>query len=72
MADNNTGLFRKESLERLSSPEQLDQLLQVVNPRDWLPLGCLAALVGAGLMWSIFGRIPLTVSGQGVLVYPSR
>jgi hypothetical protein len=31
-------IFRQESLERLSSPDQLDQLLQVVNPQNWLPL----------------------------------
>jgi len=27
-----------ESLERLSSPERLDQLMQVVSPKSWLPL----------------------------------
>ena len=31
-------IFREESIERLSSPEQLDQLMQVVSRRNWLPL----------------------------------
>ena len=31
-------LFRKKSLERLSSPERLDQLLQVADPKSWIPL----------------------------------
>jgi HlyD family secretion protein len=65
-------LFRQESLERLSSPERLDQLMKVVSPKDWLPLAALGSLVGLGLIWSIVGRIPLTVDGQGVLIYPRR
>ncbi|BAY36668.1 secretion protein HlyD [Nostoc sp. NIES-2111] len=65
-------IFRKESLERLSSPERLDQLIQVVSPRSWLPLTSLGLLVSSALMWSVFGRIPITIEGQGVLVYPSK
>ncbi len=36
-------IFRKVALERLSSPEQLDQLLQVTDPKGWLALGALGA-----------------------------
>lgn len=64
-------LFRQESLERLSSPERLDQLMQVVNPKGWIPLATLGFLGLTALTWSIFGRIPVTVQGAGVLVYPS-
>ncbi|MGB3493300.1 MAG: hypothetical protein WBA57_11265 [Elainellaceae cyanobacterium] len=67
---NNT-LFRKESLERLSSPEQLDQLMQIVSLKSWLPLGTLGVLVMGGLLWSIVGRIPITVTGEGLLVQSS-
>ncbi|MEH2002626.1 MAG: NHLP bacteriocin system secretion protein [Nostoc sp.] len=65
-------IFRKESLERLSSPERLDQLMQVVSPRGWLPLVALGSIVGVAVIWSIYGRIPITVEGQGVLIYPSN
>ncbi|MGD1909800.1 MAG: NHLP bacteriocin system secretion protein [Rivularia sp. (in: cyanobacteria)] len=65
-------LFRKESLERLSSPERLDQLMQVVNPRDWLPLTSLGVFVVMALVWSIFGRIPMTENAPGVLIRPKR
>ncbi|AFY95071.1 NHLP bacteriocin system secretion protein [Chamaesiphon minutus] len=70
MSDSGNKLFRDEALERLSSPERLDQLMNVVKPRAWLPLAGFGSLVAAGLLWSIFGRISLTVSGQGVLIYP--
>jgi hypothetical protein len=67
-----TSIFRKESLERLSSPEQLDQLMQVVSPKSWLPLASLGLLVGLALLWSIFGRIPITAIGRGILVNPDE
>jgi HlyD family secretion protein len=63
-------LFRQEALERLSSPERLDQMMQVVNRRAWLPLTTIGSLVVVAVIWSIFGRIPLTVNGQGVLIRP--
>jgi hypothetical protein len=61
-------LFRQEALERLSSPERLDELMRVVNLKSWLPLGTIGALLGAGLIWSFVGRIPITTSGRGMLV----
>lgn len=69
---DNEKLFRKESLERLSSPERLDQLMQVVNPRDWLPLGTLGLFVISALVWSILGRIPITENAPGVLINPKK
>lgn len=38
-------LFRKESLERISSPEQLHDYLRVTNPRMWMILSAITALL---------------------------
>ncbi len=65
-------LFRKEALERLSAPEQLDQLVSVVSPKTGLWLATLGGLTAAALGWGILGRIPITVQGQGVLIFPSQ
>ncbi len=70
--DSQSSIFRKESLERLSSPEQLDQLMQVVGPRSWLPLTALSVLMILSLIWSIFGRIPVTATSNGLLVRPTN
>ncbi len=67
-----SNLFRKEALDRLSSPERLDQLMQVVQPKKWIPLAAMGSLIAVGLIWSVFGRIPITIAGQGVLVFPSK
>ena len=69
--DSKSSIFRKESLERLSSPEQLDQLMQVVNAKSWMPLATLGSLIMLAVIWSVFGRIPITATGEGALVYPT-
>ena len=63
-----TEIFRKEALQRLSSPERLDQLMQVVSPHDWLVLGTVMVLLGLALTWACVGRLPTTVAGRGVLI----
>jgi HlyD family secretion protein len=65
-------IFRQEALERLSSPEQLDQMMQVVNAKHWLALATFVALVVITLIWSWIGRLPTTVTGQGVLIHPRK
>ena len=61
-------IFRKVALERLSSPEQLDQLMQVTSPRGWLALGAFGALLLTALGWSVLGSIPTDATGEGILL----
>jgi len=61
-------IFRKVSLERLSSPEQLDQMVQVTDPKGWLALAGLGALLLATVGWGIWGSIPTEASGTGILL----
>ena len=63
-----TGLFRKAALEKLSSPEQLDSLMQVTSPAGWLALAMAGVLLVLVVVWSIFGSIPSKISGQGILI----
>lgn len=65
-------IFRQDALDRLSSPERLDQLMQVIKPTDWIALVGLGALVGCGVVWSLVGRIPVTVEGRGVFIQPRQ
>ena len=55
-------------MERLSSPEQLDQLIDITRPADWIAALVVGlALVGA-VTWGIVGRIPTRVAGEGILI----
>ncbi|MFM7423830.1 MAG: hypothetical protein ACKO7W_02300 [Elainella sp.] len=65
---NSSDLFRKEALEQVSSPEQLDQLIQLVHLKTWLPLGAIGLLLAVALGWGIFGRIPIYVEAKGILL----
>lgn len=66
----NNKLFRQASLERLASPEKLDQMMDVVTLKNWIPLGTLGVMIGAMIVWSVVGRIPVQVSGRAAFVDP--
>lgn len=61
-------IFREVSLERLSSPEQLDQMMSVTSPRAWLSLVAIAAILLTAIIWGIFGNIPNKTEGNGILI----
>ncbi|WP_066708281.1 NHLP bacteriocin system secretion protein [Curvibacter delicatus] len=64
------GIFRKSSLDRLASPEQLDSLIRVTSPRAWLALAAIGGLLLTALLWGIFGSIPSKVRGSCILIRP--
>jgi len=65
-------LFQKKALEHISTPEQLDTMLQVLPRRNWIPV----LVVGLGIVsftiWCIFGQIPVNVKAKGIMVFPGR
>jgi hypothetical protein len=63
-------IFRQEAVERMSSPEQLDELMPVTSPRGWIALAGLSLLLVLGIAWAFLGTIETTVEGNGVLVRP--
>lgn len=60
--------FRKVSIERLSSPEQLDRIITVTNTRSWLLLAALGLILAAVVVWSITGSLATSVTAKGMLV----
>lgn len=63
-----SGLFRQAALDRISSPDQLDQALRVVRPMHVLGICVVLALVLSGFMWSLLSTAPVSVRGQGILL----
>jgi HlyD family secretion protein len=68
MNDASVSIFRTGAVERLSSPEQLDQLVKITRPFDWMAVAAIAIALAVLMAWSIIGRIPTRVSGEGILV----
>lgn len=63
-----TALFRKAALDRLSSPEQLDTLMRVTDAKGWLALVGCGVIIGTALVWSIIGSVQSKVSATGILM----
>lgn len=69
---SNDLFFAKKSPAGSATTEELDHLLVVVRLPLWLPLGALVCICFSALVWSIWGRIPITVNGVGVLINPGN
>ncbi len=62
------GFFRKAALEKLSTPEKLDQLIKVTSPKGWIALLTIAIILGTGVAWSFFGNVKTKLNVVGVLL----
>ena len=54
-------IFRKKSLDRVKSPESLDDYIRVSNPGVWLLLISVIVLLVGVVVWGMFGHIDSTV-----------
>lgn len=63
-------LYRKSSLERISSPDQLDTMLKISSPMSWLALAGATLIVVITIIWAFIGRIPMTVTTTGIVTSP--
>lgn len=61
MADD---LFRKKSLDKIKSPEQLNDYIRVANPGVWLILCAVIVLLVGFCVWGVYGQIKTTVPAQ--------
>ena len=63
-------IFRKSALDRISSPEQLNEYMKVAGPGVWCILGGLAAVFIAFFVWGVMGSIPQTAEIYGTALAP--
>ncbi len=54
-------IFRKASIDRVSSPEQLNDYVKVSNPSVWMILSAVIVLLIGVCVWGISGRLDTTV-----------
>lgn len=60
-------LFRKKSMDKVSSPEQLNDYIRVSNPGVWIALMAVVVLLLGVCIWGIFGRLETTVGSAAVV-----
>ena len=59
------GAFRSQAVEKIESPEQLDQRIKPAKPGTWIALVALLVAVAIALIWSLVSTVPVTVGGTG-------
>lgn len=64
----NESIFRQKSLDRISSPEEIDNYMKVTRPSLWLTLGVIVLLLAALILWSVTARIEATTVSDGQTV----
>ena len=57
-------LYREKSLDRISSPEQLNDYLHVTTPSVWMILTAVIVLLVGLMIWSSIARIESYVDGS--------
>ncbi|MDO4805035.1 MAG: hypothetical protein Q4A32_09485 [Lachnospiraceae bacterium] len=55
-------IFRKKSLDRIQSPEQIDDYVRVITPGLWLVLGAVILLLSAFIMWGVMFKVSVDVA----------
>ena len=60
-------LFRKKSIEKISSPEQLDEYLRVSTPGLWLILSAIAAFLVGLLIWANMAHLETVIKTVGTM-----
>jgi HlyD family secretion protein len=72
VTNGSESIFRASALQRAASPEELDHLVAITKPSDWILVVVLTVALAGAIGWGIYGRIPSRVSGQGILVGSGR
>ncbi len=66
-------IFRKKSLDRVSSPEELNDYIRVTSPGVWIILAAVLVMIAGFIVWGIVGKLEtkinsVAVSAQGTVV----
>ena len=57
----NNNLFRKKSIDKISSPEELNDYLQITKPSTWVILIAILIILVGGIYWALVGQVEVDV-----------
>lgn len=58
----NKQLFKKSNVDRVTSPEQLQDYVRVANPGLWMALSAIVILLIGVVFWGFIGKIDTTMA----------
>ncbi len=59
-------IFREKSMDRVSSPEQLNDYIKVSNPAVWMIISSIVILLIGICVWGIFGKLNTVIKTGGI------
>ena len=59
-------IFREKSLEKISSPEQMNDYIRVSSPSVWMVLAAVIVLLAGVCVWGVLGHLDTAVQTGGV------
>ena len=65
MADET--VFREKSIERLSSPDRLNDYVKLADPGVWFILAAIVVILAGACIFGVFGHFDSTVPGVGIV-----
>ena len=77
-AEEQTAIFRKKTMDRISSPEDLTDYLKVTNPGIWIVLTAVIVLLAGIFIWACVGtlettsKVSVVVSDHTAYVVPNE
>ena len=66
MDEKKQQLFRQSSLDRISSPEDLNDYVRVANPGVWMIMGAIIVFLVGLCVWAVVGEMKTTVNAVGI------
>lgn len=60
----NESIFREKSLEKVKSPDNLNEYIRVANPGVWVLLASVIALLAGLCIWGIFGQLTTEITAD--------
>ncbi len=61
-----SNVFREKSMERVSSPEQLNDYIKVSNPAVWMVISSVIILLIGVCVWGVLGKLNTVIKTGGV------
>jgi len=59
-------VFRKKSLDRVNSPEQLNEYIRVANPGVWVILAAVIVLLVGVCVWGVLGHLDTVLPAAAI------
>ena len=60
-------IFRQKSLDRIASPEQMNDYLRATRPGIWIMLAIIILLLAAFFAWASIGQLETKVQGKATV-----